>query len=132
MLRAAVEGDDRIAVDDLELRRGGVSYTVETLREIKARDPQSELTFLMGADQFRDFGAWREPREVARLARLAVMTRDGETPDTGGAYGIVNVAVTRIDISATEIRARVAAGRSIRYYVPEAVREIIERERLYH
>src|SRR5687768_5639703 len=131
MLRAALEGNDRIEVDDLELRRGGTSYTVETLREIKAREPETELTFLMGADQFRDFGSWREPREVARLAHLAVMTRGGETPDTGGAYGSVSVAVTRIDISATEIRARVAAGRSIRYYVPESVREIIERERLY-
>jgi nicotinate-nucleotide adenylyltransferase len=109
-----------------------VSYTVETLREIKARDPECELTFLMGADQFRDFGSWREPREVERLARLAVMTREGETPDTGGAYGVVRVAVSRIDISATVIRARVAAGKSIRYYLPDAVREIIERDRLYH
>jgi nicotinate-nucleotide adenylyltransferase len=131
MLRAALEGNDRFGVDDLELRRGGVSYTVETLREIKARDPECELTFLMGADQFRDFGSWREPREVERLARLAVMTREGETPDTGGAYGVVRVAVSRIDISATVIRARVAAGKSIRYYLPDAVREIIERDRLY-
>ena len=131
MARAAIEGDSRFGVDDLEIRRGGTSYTVETLRELQSREPDAELVFLLGVDQFRSLDTWREPREVARLARLAVFARGGETHDLAGPYEGVAVAVRRIDVSSTEIRSRVAAGRSIRYLVPEPVLRIIESQRLY-
>ena len=131
MLRSAVAGDGRFDVDDLELRRGGTSYTVDTLREIRSRESDAELIFLLGADQFRELSSWKEPEEVARLAKLAVMARQGETVARAGPYDAVEVPVSRIDISATQIRSRVAAGRSIRYFVPDAVREIIESEGLY-
>lgn len=130
MVEAAVRGDDRFAVDGLELRRQGPSYTVDTLRELRRRHPDAELFFLIGADALRDLPGWHEPAEVARLATLVRMERAGDAvPETDAAP--VDVPVTRIDISATEIRQRVAAGASIRYLVPDAVREIIERERLY-
>jgi nicotinate-nucleotide adenylyltransferase len=131
MVRAAIEGDARFAVDDLEVRRGGTSYTVDTLRELQTREPDAELVFLLGVDQFRALDSWREPREVSRLARLAVFARGGEAPDLSGPYEGIPVPVRRVDVSATEVRARAAAGRSIRYLVPEPVRRIIEAERLY-
>jgi nicotinate-nucleotide adenylyltransferase len=131
MVEAAISGDPRFEVDDVEIRRGGASYTIDTLRQLRAREPDAELHLLLGVDQFRVFQSWREPDEVARLAKLVVFARSGETPVTFPAYGEIVVPVTRIDISATEIRRRVAAGLSIRYLVPEPVLRIIEADGLY-
>ena len=131
MVRAAVAGDDRFEVDDIELRRSGASYTVDTLRELRARHPRAELFFVIGMDQYRDLHTWREPEEVARLARLAVVSRDGDTPEGENSIPVETLHVTRIDLSATDVRRRIHAGESIRYFVPDPVREIIEREGLY-
>lgn len=130
MVRAAAESDDRFAVDDIEIRRGGASYTVDTLRAYRADRPEAELFVLMGADQYAEFDSWRESGEIRRLARLAVLARDGETHEAATA-GAVAVGVTRIDVSATEIRRRVASGEPIRYLVAPAVETIIRRNRLY-
>lgn len=127
MVRAAIAGDPRFALDDLEVRRRGTSYSVDTLRAIRERDPEAELFFLLGVDQMRALHTWREPDEVARLAHLAVMTRDGELPDPDTRFRHRTVHVTRVDISATEIRARLRTGRSVRYMVPEAVRGMVEK-----
>ena len=123
--------DPRLEVDDLELRRPGASYTVDTLRALRRREPSAEIFFLVGVDQVRELHTWRDPEEVARLACLAVLSRGGEQIPPAGRYRTLPVTVPRIDIAATEIRARVAAGRSIRYLVPERVREYIESEGLY-
>jgi len=131
MTRAAIDGDSRFILDDLEIRRDGPSYTVDTLRELRAREPDAELVFLLGIDQFRSLDTWREPEEVSRLAQLGVLARGGETLDLSGPYVGIEAKVRRVDISATEIRARVAAGKSIRHLVPEPVRRIIETEGLY-
>ena len=131
MVRAAVAGDGRFAADDLELRRTGPSYTVDTLRELRAREPDAALFFLTGADNLADLPRWREPDEIARLATLAVVSRAGDSLPADAPYPAVAVKVTRVDVSSTEIRRRVAAGQSIRYLVPDAVRAVIERERLY-
>lgn len=130
LVRAAVDGDHRFAVDGLELERPGPSYTVDTLRDLHRRAPEDELFFLIGADNLRDLASWKEPEEIVRVATLAVLSRGGELPALG-ALPAVAVPVTRIDISATEIRRRVAAGRCIRYLVPERVHELIAREGIY-
>lgn len=133
MVRAATAGDPRFEVDDIELRREGESYSVDTLRELKEREPEAEIFFVIGVDQLREFGSWREPDVVARLARLVVVSRAGdgasEQPDV--AFPVLPVRVTRIDLSATDVRQRVRDGEPIRYLVPDAVREIIERENVY-
>lgn len=131
MVRAAVEGDPCFQADDLELRRTGPSYTVDTLRALRAREPEARLVFLTGADNLRDLPRWREPEEIVRLATLAVVSRAGETVPADLPYPAIPVPVTRLDVSSTEVRRRVAAGQSIRYLVPEAVRAVIARERLY-
>ena len=131
MVRAAVAGDGRFVADGLELQRAGPSYTVDTLRELRAREPEAELFFLTGADNLRELPRWREPGEIARLATLAVLERAGEALPADPPLAAVAVMVTRVDVSSTDIRRRVAAGQSIRYLVPEAVRAVIERERLY-
>lgn len=131
MVRAAIRGDDRFEVDDLELRRAGPSYTVDTLRALLARRPGGELFFLLGVDALREIGTWKAPGEVARLATLVALSREGEGGGCDSRYPVHPVRVTRIDISATEVRRRVGAGEPIRYLVPDAVREIIRREGLY-
>jgi nicotinate-nucleotide adenylyltransferase len=131
MLRAAVAGDPRFEVDDMELRREPPSFTIDTIRELGRRHPEAELVLLLGTDQFREFGRWHEPEAIASLATLAVLSRAGETLEGSGSYEAVPVPVSRIDISATAVRARIAAGLSSRFYVAEAVREIIEGEAVY-
>ena len=131
MLQGALDGDDRFGVDDLELRRTGPSYTVDTLTELSLRERDAELIFLLGIDQFRAFSTWVRPAEIVKLATLAVMARDGEAPDLGGAYGGIEVRVTRVDLSSTAIRAKAAAGADLRYYVAPAVARIIEEGALY-
>jgi nicotinate-nucleotide adenylyltransferase len=133
LLRAAVAGDPRFEVSDLELRRAGPSYTVDTLRELQERHPAASLYFLLGVDQFRELHGWRDPEGVARLARLVVIARDGESAEDAVAARFPHLVVptTRIDLSATAIRARVAAGEPIRYLVPDGVAAIIGREGLY-
>jgi nicotinate-nucleotide adenylyltransferase len=131
MVRLAAEGDDRFLVSDLELRRSGASYTVDTLRELTQRHPGAQLFLTVGVDQLREFGTWREPEEIARLARLGVVERAGERVPREFGYPVHEVPIPRIDISATEVRRRVRVGESIRYLVPEPVREYIAREGLY-
>lgn len=131
MVRTAIRGDARFEVDDLELRRPGPSFTVDTLRVLRARFPESRLYFLIGADALREIRTWKEPTEVARLARLVVFARGGQEIEPMEGITVHSVPVTRVDISATEIRRRVRAGIPIRYLVPEAVGAIIEREKLY-
>jgi nicotinate-nucleotide adenylyltransferase len=123
-----------MSASDMELRREGPSFTVDTLREFRRRRPDVDLHFVLGVDQFGELHTWKEPGEVARLARLVVITREGDDPDSvdpGVDVPYDFVPVTRVDVSSTEIRERVRSGRPIRYLVPEPVRRIIERERLY-
>lgn len=134
MLEAAAENDPLLVASDLELVRTGPSYTVDTLRELRSLFPETELALLMGVDQWRQFAGWHAPATIGRLATIAVMARESEDPeaaDPGLGLDYRTVPVRRIDISATDIRTRVRAGRSVRYLVPERVRTIIEREALY-
>ena len=138
MTEAAVGDDPRLRVSRVELEREGASYTVDTLRRLREDEPDAGFVLLIGADQLRDFASWREPGEIARLARLVVMAREGHDPrrvdpsvDLGVDVEYDVVDVTRVDISSTRIRERISSGRSVRYLVPAAVRRIIEAEGLY-
>ncbi len=132
MLQAATRGDPRFQACDIELRRRGPSYTVDTLRELAAEDPARELFLLIGADQARDFAAWRAPDEIVRLATVVALSREGEEMPPGTPVQALRwLPVTRLDISATDIRRRVSVGEPIRYLVPDAVEAIIRREGLY-
>jgi len=137
MVREAIGDHPLFEVSDIECRRPPPSFTVDTLRELTANEVAS-WHLILGADQWGSFGQWREPERIARLARLVLITREGERPadmDPGFASGVRlpfrEVPITRIDISSTLIRRRVKEGRSIRYLVPDGVRRIIEAEKLY-
>ena len=130
MLELAVAGDPRFAVERLELERPGPSYTVDTLRALKARCPDERFVLLLGADAASDLPRWRAAEEVARLAEVAILTRPG-APEVVSALVRHVVATPAIEISASDIRARCLAGKSIRYLVPDAVADHIARQHLY-
>lgn len=130
MVRLAIAGEPRFGLETLELEREGPSYTVDTLRALRERLPGRPLVLLLGADAAADFAAWRAPDEIRRLAELVVLTRPGRGPE-GLPPGARLLPVPQVDISATAIRARVRAGRSVRYWVPEAVAAFMASARLY-
>jgi nicotinate-nucleotide adenylyltransferase len=131
MVRLLVEGDARFGVDPIEIARTGLSYTVDTLRSYAEREPGAERFLLVGADVLASFDRWREPDEVLRLARLAILTRAGEGLSAKPPAGAITLATRRVDVSSTEIRARVRAGKSIRGFVPEGVAVYVATAGLY-
>jgi nicotinate-nucleotide adenylyltransferase len=143
MTRLAVRGNPAFAVSPLEMRRAGPSFTVDTLRTLGRRHPRSRLFLLMGADSLADFPTWHEPREIARLATLVVAARAAAGPagrrapahdrvQRGAAPGrVVMLDNPLVAISASALRARARAGRSLRYLVPDAVAAYVARHHLY-
>jgi nicotinate-nucleotide adenylyltransferase len=126
MLRAAVEGETAFTVDDCELRRPPPSYTIDTVLQIREQKPSADICLLIGEDNVADLNKWHRFSELEKLVHFVVLDR-GSVQAEGG-YDVVR---RKIDISATDIRQRIASGRSIRYLVPPAVEEIIRRENLY-
>ena len=130
MVRLGIEGDTRFVLDARELRRSGPSYTVDTLRQLRAECPGDGLLLLIGADAARDLPEWRDAAAVAGLAEIVVLTRPGVAPQ---AHELVarTIRVPAVNISATEIREKVRRGESIRRMVPPRVADYIESHRLY-
>ncbi|MGA2013346.1 MAG: nicotinate-nucleotide adenylyltransferase [Solirubrobacteraceae bacterium] len=139
LCRRAVRDDDRFEVSDLELSRDGPSFTVDTLQELSSRAPHNELVLIVGGDIAAGLPRWREPERVLELATLAVAKRRGTARATvddalGGLAGGDRArffAMPRIGISSTMVRRRVRAGQPIRYFVPDAAVEYIQRHGLY-
>jgi nicotinate-nucleotide adenylyltransferase len=140
MCRLAVAGDEeRFEVLDLEARRDGPSYTVDTLEQLHSRMPDSELFLIVGGDVALEFASWREPERVLSLATLAVAERPG-TSRAAVERAIVQLRggeratffdMPEIGISSTMLRDRVRAGEPTRYLMPDAVRSYIDRHQLY-
>jgi nicotinate-nucleotide adenylyltransferase len=136
MLHLLVDGQPRLIVDARELHREGASYTVDTLRELAAEAPGAELFLVMGADQFARLHTWREAAELPRLATLAVAAREGQAvqPPAGWVGPLPawqELPLPRLDISATQVRRRAAAGEPLAPLVGEAVAGYIDRYQLY-
>ncbi len=130
MVALAIAGEPRFRLERAELGRDGPSYTVDTLRALRAREPGRDFALLVGADAARELPAWHEADALPGLATLVVFARPGAAIPALP-WPVRTVTVPGVDISATEIRRRVAAGRSIRYWVPDPVAECITSDRLY-
>lgn len=144
MCRLAVAGDPLFEVDDWELRQSGPNYTLNTVAHFASlHPPPAQLFWLIGADSLNELETWRRVGDLAELCTLVTAARPGAAaPDLSRLSSLVRPAALariaahvletpRMDISATEIRSRIAAGRSIRYLAPEAVIAHIERSGLY-
>lgn len=139
MVRLAVESNPSFDVSDIEIRRSGPSYTVDTLAELREQYKGAEFNVILGVDALREIDRWHQPRQLFEMASVVGMARPGATLDPsvlnaaipGASSRMQLVDSTLIDISGTEIRQRVAAGRSIRYRVPAEVERYIRDNGLY-
>jgi nicotinate-nucleotide adenylyltransferase len=143
MLELALSGHEQLRTSSLEIDRGGVSYTVETLAAIHQQQPAAVLFLLMGGDSRQDLPTWREPDRICELALPAVVCRGGAAaPDFSILASLVpaerleqikaaQVRMPLIELSSTDLRERAAAGHSLRYRTPRAVEKYIEAQRLY-
>ena len=152
MVRAAVSGQPGFTVDDREMRRTGVAYSVDTLAELRAEYPDRSLCLLLGMDAFLGLSHWHRWRELLGLSHIVVAHRPGWKAPTMGPLGEVMVdhgtgaigdlhektagciyvhAVTQLEISSTELRQLIVSGRDPRYLVPDEVRQILLETRCY-
>jgi nicotinate-nucleotide adenylyltransferase len=139
MVEMAVAADERFRVSRIELEREGPSYTGDTLRELREREPEDELFLILGGDQAFALPTWREPEQVLELATLAVFERGSSNRNAiaikvarlKGADRVRFLEMPRIDISSTMVRRRAAAGKPIRYLVPDKVANFIGAQSLY-
>jgi nicotinate-nucleotide adenylyltransferase len=139
LCQLATQNDDRFAVSDLELRRDGPSYTVDTLEQLSSQKPSNELFLIVGGDIAAGLPRWHQPERVLELATLAIAERrgtarsavDAALESLRGGERARFFQMPRIGVSSTMIRRRVAAGQPIRYLVPDRVVEYIELHQLY-
>ena len=141
MVRRMVGSDPRFAVDSLEIERDGLSFTVDTLSVFAQRFPAAQRFLLIGADVTGTFSRWREPRRIRDLAEVVVLQRPSGLPGdverkdhvgvSAGLEGARWLQTRRMDLSSTEVRERVRAGKPIRGFVPDAVAEYIAAAGLY-
>jgi nicotinate-nucleotide adenylyltransferase len=127
MVRAAIEGEEGLEIDEVETQRGGTSYTIDTALHLRTLHPEADLFYLIGEDNLKELHTWRRVDELLLLVQLVVMARASDGPP----HPYITLHHRRIDISATEVRQRIAKGQSIRYLVPDKVRDIIENQKLY-
>jgi len=127
MTRIATQSNPAFLVDDREVRRGGPTYTVDTLLELHA-EGERELALVVGADAWADLPNWKEPGRIRELARIAVAPKPGGPAPGPGA---VEVAMPPLAVSSTLIRERLAAGLPVRYLLPEPVEAYIRQHGLY-
>jgi nicotinate-nucleotide adenylyltransferase len=128
MVAAAIADEPRFFMDDSELRRPGPSFAIDSVEQIHAQHPGASLYYLIGADNLRELHTWRRIDDLRRLVQFAIFGRGLANPEAKHDFPTLP---RRIDISATEIRERVACGVSIRYLVPDPVRSVIESHHLY-
>ena len=139
MCELAVGVDARLGVSRIEVDRGGPSYTVDTLRELRARAPSDELVLLLGGDQAAALGDWRSPEEVLSLAQLGVAQRDewrqdeivSRLGDLCSPDRVLFFDMPRIEVSSSLVRQRARAGQPIRYLVPDKVANFVGAQSLY-
>lgn len=134
MVRLAIEGEPRFVLDRCEIERAGPSYTLDTVRELQAARPGAQWFLIIGQDQYAGLHTWRDWPELLARVHLAVANRPGGVPHPDPQVQRrphVAVPLPMMDISSTEIRARVAAGQSIADLVPAGVARYIDQHRLY-
>jgi len=132
LLRLALAGKEWCEIDEQEIKRGGVSYTIDTLKDYSRRFPQAQLFYLIGADNVQQLPKWREANELARLAEFVAIPRPGEAATAFPApFRGRTLVGFPLGVSSSQVRERVKAGRPIDHLVPAHVAEAIHNNRLY-
>ncbi len=133
MVELAIAGNPRFVMSRHELDAGSISYTVDTLAWLRAALPAARLRLMLGADAVRDFPGWRRPHDIAAMAGIVAVARPGVVLPAEVLPGVpvIAVAAPLVEISSTDIRERVAAGRSVRYRCPDDVIHYFQQHGLY-
>jgi nicotinate-nucleotide adenylyltransferase len=132
MVQAAVAGVDGLEASSVDIDRGGPSYTADTLRDLHDLDPASELFLILGRDAALGVPTWERAEELPSLATFVVVDRPGaETGQLPGALAWLRVEAPRLEVSSTDLRARVADGRPLQFLLPDAVISCIQERGLY-
>lgn len=131
MVRAAVVGLDGIEASDLEIRRGGSSYSVDTLTELRRRSPEDQLFLVLGSDAAALVPTWERAGDLPRLCRIVVAERPGHSTGVPDGFAVDRVVVPQLEVSSTDLRQRAAAGRSLRFLMPDDVISVLRGRRLY-
>ncbi len=159
MVRLAIAGNRRFSLSDTETRRGGLSYTIDTIEELRLQYRDADLFFITGIDSFLEVRTWKEWRRLLGLCTFVVLSREGarfrdvaklglaavpepalldldersrrELAVRGDCVSLVLVTIPRYEISSTDIRERIRAGRSVKYLLPDAVEAYIIEKKLY-
>lgn len=130
MIKLAIKGNRYFFVSDIEIKRDGKSYTIDTLKEFKKKYPRDELYFISGSDLLKYLDEWKDLSEIIRMVKFIVATRPGYPLEKIPSY-ISTVAIRAVDISAFEVRRCIRENKSFRYLVPEPVFNYINKKRLY-
>ena len=134
MVHALVEGQTGLGVDDREIRRGGLTYTVETLEELVKEQPDTEVFLVVGQDTANRIGTWHRYEEVLGLSTLVIVNRvenNSQLPEVLSGARVHNVSMPLVDVSSTSIRAKVASGEDIASLTSESVAAVVRRNGLY-
>ncbi|MFB5662134.1 nicotinate-nucleotide adenylyltransferase [Alteribacillus sp. HJP-4] len=131
MTRLLIQDNARFFISDIELNRRGLSYTVDTVRELRERYPGKEYFFIIGADMAEQLNTWENIEELKTLITFIVSGRPGYAAQIKGSEGILHLDAPLLDISSTDLRSRITNKQNIRYLVPDAVRHYIEERGLY-
>jgi nicotinate-nucleotide adenylyltransferase len=130
MVKLAIQGNPNFAVSDLEIKRDGRSYTIDTIKELKGLYSRDELYFIIGSDLLEYLDEWKDLDEILKLVKFIVATRPGYALDKIPSH-IATIPIRAVDISGFEIRKAIKESKSFRYLVPQAVYDYIKKERLY-
>ena len=130
MVKLAIKGNRYFAVSDIEIKRDGRSYTIDTVREFKKIYPKDELFFITGSDLLKYLDEWKDLSEIVKMVEFVVATRPGYPLEKIPGY-IKTVSTRAVDVSAFEVRECITQNKSFRYLVPEAVFDYIIRRKLY-
>jgi nicotinate-nucleotide adenylyltransferase len=134
MVKLAISGNSSFQASDIEIQRGGRSYTIDTLRALTAMYPRAQLYLLIGIDNLLELHTWKEPDEIFGLAEVVSVNRPGFEPaDVRKDYlrRVTSLRYPNIDISSSEIRRKAKMGKSIKYLVPSAVESYILKHGAY-
>jgi len=131
MVKEAIKGNPAFKLYDGEIRREQVSYTIDTLKELKTKHPGAKFYLLMGGDNLRTFHRWKDPQGIIKLANLVILNRPGFDRNYPKRWPYVKINMPAVDISSSDIRQRLKGMKSIWYLTPKAVIRYIKRYRLY-
>ncbi|MCF7916144.1 MAG: nicotinate-nucleotide adenylyltransferase [Candidatus Omnitrophica bacterium] len=129
MTKLAVSGNSKFHVLDLELKRKGKSYTVDTIAELKNKYPKDKFYLIIGSDLAKNFKSWRNPEKIKKMVTVIVAKRRGSSFRSSKEFKQVDI--TQIELSSSQIRARIKKEKTIKYLVPEAIENYINKNNIY-